>query len=166
MITHYFRDTKREKSKQRRWNKGGSCKFVDDMRVCRASLWSLWSFLFIPFSMQRKHVNRFCEFPLSTVLFGEYDLRARILIVDRNCFTDLAVNPLGESIWTAAWNNTAQTSQYVRQKENRWLGDGFFCNQHKSAAFELISYRLYNQYSDNVAIIRKCSNLRCRIGLR
>lgn len=55
-----------------------------------------------PFSMQRKHVNRFCEFSLSTVIFGEYDLRARILIIDRNCFTDLAVNPLGESIWTAA----------------------------------------------------------------
>ena len=65
-------------------------------------------------------------------MLTSYDLCRGFLIDNVEIvFTDLAVNPLGESIWTAAWNNTAQTSQYVRQKEKRWLGDGFFCNHGK-----------------------------------
>lgn len=39
-----------------------------------------------------------------------------------------AVNPRGESTCTAAWNSTAQTSQYVRNNEKRygWFG----CNDN------------------------------------
>lgn len=37
---------------------------------------------------------------------------------------NLAVNPLGESTCTAAWNSTAHTSQYVLNSEKRWEADG------------------------------------------
>lgn len=39
-----------------------------------------------------------------------------------------AVNPRGESTWTAAWKRTAQTSQYVRNNEKRC--GTFDCNDN------------------------------------
>ena len=43
---------------------------------------------------------------------------AQTLVIKR------AVNPLGESTWTAAWKRTAQTNQYVRNNEKRCDADG------------------------------------------
>ena len=44
------------------------------------------------------------------------------------CASYLAVKALGQSIWTGAWKRRAHTSQYVRNKENLWSGDGENCN--------------------------------------
>lgn len=41
--------------------------------------------------------------------------------------TNLDVNPFGQSILTDAWKRMAQTSQYVRKSEKRWLVGAVIC---------------------------------------
>lgn len=64
---------------------------------------------------------------------------AQTLVMNR------AVNPLGESTWTAAWNSTAHTSQYVRNKENLCDADGVACMGIISIKDEVLGDKITNK---------------------